>query len=554
MSPETVPLSQIFASLFAGLGLFFIGVKLIGSHLKQISGPRMRRLVEAAVRSRARSSLLGTLAGVMTQSSNAVTFILSSMISAGLLDVRRAMPVVVWSSVGTSALVLLATADIQLAVLYLLGLIGTAYFFDIDKSSRYRDVAGAALGAALLFLGLELIHQGARPAGELEGFRDYLQALSEFEVLLLLASAAVTVVLQSSSTVSVIAVTMASAGLLDPEQAFVVITGANAGSGLSVFLMSAGQQGSTRQLALVQVQAKLLSSLIGLLVLFAERELGVPGITAVGRGAGLGTPAQGAFYFLALQVTGAALATLFDTAFLTIAQRLAPEAIHETLARPRYISGQALEESSTAMELVELEQARLLGHVACYLSQAEPSGRLLAEEPAALRATPSELADADARVAAQVAAFMGELAGRYNDRQAAARLLRLQERLRGTQELGQTVRELDAWLLRIDGIDDANREHCVGLKSRITESCHFLLGVLHDAAFSRQEDDIAILDLLAYDRSEVMDALRKGWLQQASSTGQPMLEALFAATSLVERVAWIVRRLRQTLEAAPQNR
>jgi phosphate:Na+ symporter len=203
---------------------------------------------------------------------------------------------------------------------------------------------------------------------------------------------------------------------------------------------------------------------------------------------------------------------------------------------------------------VELELARLLGHIQRYLSQAEPSSLLLTEEPAACRATASELAEADARVAGQLDAFMAELAGRYHDPQATARFLRLQERLRATRELGQTVRELDGWLLRIDDIDDANREHCVGLKSRITESCHFLLGVLHDAAVSRDEQDIGLLELLAHDRSEVMDALRKGWLQQAASTGQPMLEALFAATSLVERFVWILGRLRQTLEAAPQNR
>ena len=115
MSPGSIDLSQILASLFAGLGMFFIGVKMIGTHLKQLAGPRMRRLVEASVRSRVRGSMLGTLAGVMTQSSNAVTFILASMISAGLLDVRRAVPVVVWSSVGTSSLVLVATVQISSA-------------------------------------------------------------------------------------------------------------------------------------------------------------------------------------------------------------------------------------------------------------------------------------------------------------------------------------------------------------------------------------------------------------------------------------------------------
>lgn len=547
MSQDAASLSEIAASLFAGLGLFFIGLKLIGAHLKQLSGPRMRKLVEAAVSSRLRSSALGTLAGVMTQSSNAVTFILASMISAGLLDVRRAMPVVAWSSVGTSALVLLATADIHLLVLYLLGLIGTAYFFDIDKSSRYRDAAGAVLGVALLFLGLELIQQGARPAGSMQVFRASLEALAQFEILLLFASMAATVVLQSSSTVSVIAVTMAGAGLLDPQQVLVVITGANAGSGFSLLLMSAGQSGSTRRLALAQVQAKLIASVLGFAALLTERYAGVPGILALAAHAGLATAAQGALYYVLLQVAGALFATLFDTAFLALATRLAPESTQESLARPRYVSAQALEESSTAIELIELEQARLLGRLERYLTQSEPSAGLLAQEPAACTASAAALAEADAGLIAELAAFMTALAERHQSTDIA-RLLRLQERLRGIEELGQTVRELDGWLLRIDGIPDANREQSLGLKSRITESCHFLLGVLHDAAVSRDEEDVRILATLAYDRSEVMDALRQGWLQQAASTGQPMLEALFAATSLVERFVWILRRLGQTLE------
>jgi phosphate:Na+ symporter len=452
--------------------------------------------------------------------------------------------------VGTSALVLLATVDIQIAVLYLLGVIGTAYFFDIESSPRYRDAAGAALGTGLLFLGLQLIHEGAQPAGELEGFRLYLEALSEFEMLLLLASVAVTIVLQSSSTVSVIAVTMAGAGLLDLQQALVVITGANTGSGLSVLLMSAGQAGSTRRLALVQVETKLVASLMGLLLLFAERYLGVPGVIALGHAAGLGTPAHGAAYFVALQLMGALLAMAFDRTFLALAGRFSPESHQETLARPRYISAQALEESTTALELLELEQTRLLGHVGCYLSATEPSARLLAEEPAASHAAAPELAEADALVGAQVAIFMGALADRYHDAHTGEQLLRLQERLRGIQELGAAVRELDTWLLRIDTNEDPNREHCLNIKVQVRESCHFLLEMLYDTTASRSDDDLGILDLLVHDRSDVMNGLRKGWLQQAATTGQPMLEALFAATSLFERTVWIVRRVRQTLRAA----
>ena len=96
------------------------------------------------------------------------------MITAGLVPVRGAMPVVIWANLGTSALVLMATVNIRLFVLGLLAVIGLGYFFNIDKSSRYRHLAAALLGVALLFLGLDLIKQGAAPLRELQAVHDLL--------------------------------------------------------------------------------------------------------------------------------------------------------------------------------------------------------------------------------------------------------------------------------------------------------------------------------------------------------------------------------------------
>ena len=80
---------EIFIDIFAGLGLFFVGVKLIGSNLKQLSGRWFRRLIGGATRNTLSAALLGVLSGALTQSSSAITFISISMVTAGLIEVER---------------------------------------------------------------------------------------------------------------------------------------------------------------------------------------------------------------------------------------------------------------------------------------------------------------------------------------------------------------------------------------------------------------------------------------------------------------------------------
>ena len=100
---------EMVAELFSGLGLFFIGIRGIGSHMKQMTGRRFRSWVARATGNAFASSVVGVIAGIVTQSSNAVTFIVVSLVTSGMVVMRRALPVLAWANVGTSLLVFLAT-------------------------------------------------------------------------------------------------------------------------------------------------------------------------------------------------------------------------------------------------------------------------------------------------------------------------------------------------------------------------------------------------------------------------------------------------------------
>jgi len=83
---------NILGDIFAGLGLFFIGIKLISANLKQMSGGAFRRLIAGATRYPLAAGGLGVLGGAITQSTNAMTFIVISMVTSGVAELRKALP------------------------------------------------------------------------------------------------------------------------------------------------------------------------------------------------------------------------------------------------------------------------------------------------------------------------------------------------------------------------------------------------------------------------------------------------------------------------------
>ena len=72
-SPWGLSVIVTIAPLLAGLGLFFSGVHLISANLTPLAGKRFRRLLTRATVYPSLGALTGILAGIVTQSTNAVT-------------------------------------------------------------------------------------------------------------------------------------------------------------------------------------------------------------------------------------------------------------------------------------------------------------------------------------------------------------------------------------------------------------------------------------------------------------------------------------------------
>lgn len=522
---------EIFLDIFAGLGLFFVGVKLIGANLKQLTGKWFRGLMSAATQSSLRSSLLGLLSGALTQSSNAITFISISMVTAGLVEVAGVVPMVIWANVGTSLLVLVAAVDTNLAVLFLLGVTGIAYYFDLDNKPHFRHGLGAVLGLSLLFMGLELIKQGSVPLRSVEGVADFLTFAASSYILAFLIGAILTMVAQSSATVTIIAVTMTNVGLLTLDQTISIVIGASLGSGLSIAVLTTNLKGIGRQIALMQIAVKVVGVVVFLPVFVLEVAVGLPGIKAL---VTVFTPhlaSQVALVYLFLQITSAVITMLLRKPVMAFIARHSPPTDEELLSQPHYLYDEALEDAPSALKLVEREQARAFGYLPSLLDGVRAD--------ATLSMSAQALHVAGQFLIEQCDTFLAEIVDQNEARDMLSEVFNLQKR---NEILSDLFTALADYVRTVSHIGSRSEDDkFVRLIFALGESLHAILDLGKDAFQMRDGDDLATLLDFTTDRSAQMDGIRRRVMSVGDiSSGDHGV--LYATTTLFERILWLTRR------------
>ncbi|QRG08565.1 Na/Pi cotransporter family protein [Xanthobacter dioxanivorans] len=523
----------VLAEILAGLGLLFVGLRIMATHLQQATGRKVRRLLRGATRSPLAGLACGTLAGLATQSSNAVAVVCGNLVRGGVFATRDAIPVVAGGNVGTAGLVFIAAIDFRLVVLYLVAAVGFTFHLRLDRRSAWREWMGVGLGLALALLGLDFIKHG--PADiDVEALAGTLSAgitpLLAFG-LGFLASA----VTQSSSTPTILVVALIQARLLGLHDAFFLVLGANLGSGFAVLISSSGLAGTGRQLCYVHVLVKVAGCL---LVGAAFAVLGAAGADpfALLAGAGGGTPtASVSVLFLLLQVAGALPVALLRGTAEAIAMRLSPPTVEDDAARPRFIDAQARQDPATALDLAERETLRLLHQLPLLLPDLDGA----------------EAGDAQVRlgtwrggasVALAVDHFLADLIAHGMPRESLRIALHHQSLLETVRTLQDTLHDFTEV---IEGFEDVPP-----LGFNLSEALRAIVLSLADAA-GAEAADLDIIITLAGDRSELLNRIRRQLAASALGSDVDTRQLLFA-TSLFERAVWLVRRIAVALRT-PDN-
>ena len=253
--PKEISIFLMFTSLFGGLGMFLYGMEMMSDGMKIAAGNKMRSVLEKLTSNRFLAVGVGAFVTMVIQSSSATTVMLVSFVNSGLLTFVQGLGVILGSNIGstiTAQIVAFKVTDYALALVAVGAL--TALF---SKKDSTKNIGFVILGFGLLFYGMKVMSDTMKPLRSNPTFNDILISL-ENPFMGILAGAAFTALIQSSSATTGIVITLASGGSITLEAGIPLILGANVGTCVTALLAGLNASREAKRVAIAHVTFNLL--------------------------------------------------------------------------------------------------------------------------------------------------------------------------------------------------------------------------------------------------------------------------------------------------------
>lgn len=351
-------------ALILGLGLFFLGLRLVGDNLKGLAGGSLKSGFAGTTHNPLLGSGLGLLAGALMQSATAVTFICVSMVSAGLLTMATAGHIIIWCNVGLTALAFVATLNIHPFVALVVG--GAGIVMGVIRNRSWQTAAGVFLGIGLILLGLQQMGEGAAPLKDEAWFRQGMDFAVSSPPMAFLAGILAAAILQSNTGATMMVITLAGAGALGFEDAALMIYGTNLGAIALRFFLSSAMQGDSLRLVRLEDLFCLWSGVL-MLALFYLESAGIPLVFALAHAITKNqSQALAVVFTLSNLIPALAMLPLLPK-WRRLIEHLWPGKPAATPGRPLFLTQQSLDQPRVALVLMRRELANLLSLLAATL-------------------------------------------------------------------------------------------------------------------------------------------------------------------------------------------
>lgn len=239
---------QWVTAVLSALLLFLYGLEHFSVELQRVGQDHLRRGLAGITAHRVGGFALGAVSTAIIQSSSAVTSLVVALVNSGTLTFAGSLAVLLGANVGTTA-----TAWLVSLKFTSLGPVFIAVGGVLTLLPWRIRVAGRAIFYfGFIFFALDLVGQTMRPLQDAPWLTDALQ-LAAAPWAGVLVGALATLVLQSSSVVTGLAIVLVQQGVLPPESAIAMVVGANAGSTATALIASLPMGAVARRTAWLNV-------------------------------------------------------------------------------------------------------------------------------------------------------------------------------------------------------------------------------------------------------------------------------------------------------------
>lgn len=512
-------MKEIIFSL-AGLGLFLSGLNLLSSSIKIFTGKGFHKLITSVTNSTVMKGAVGSLIGLITQSTNAGTFLIIGLVQANLIPLKTALILIAWIGVGTSFLVFVASIDIQFLGYILLSIVSIFYLFNLKNNENLFNVSPLIFAIGLIFLGLGIIKLGTNNMQSFFWINEFFVFASETIVISIILGLFFTLISQSASVITILVITLVSSQVIPMDSAIFMIIGSNIGSGLSLLLFHPHLEGQQKKIILFQLSTKILGSFFILVIILITPHIffdftlykNINFLTI-----------QLSLLYLYLQLTGALIATILNGKINALLNYLIPDQEIDLISKPKFIYQEILNDEGIAINLINQEQQRLLNFLPKYMDYVRHDNKsdlLLQERHKGYSLLYLAIKDFTDQVISN------------NSQKGMAELLILQSK-------NESIKSLMNSLKSFASIAKENNLKKSDLSISMAESLHMLLTLLSEC--EKSQDNIGILINLTAEQGSLMDEIRTKVSKSKGTSGHEQ-KALFLLTRLFERLVWQIRK------------
>jgi len=244
-------LTSIVIPVLSLVAVFLFGIEKFSRHIRKMADGRFKSALRKLTRNPLGGLALGAIFTALIQSSTATTVILAGLANAGIVSFQQSMGIILGANIGIA----LKVTNIA-PYFILLGFLIT--YFGRERKSWGKPI----FYFGLVFFSISLISLYIEPVRTNPEILNLFGKVSNLFIAILVGFLFTSIV-QSSSVTSGLVVVLAGSGLLDLNQAFGIILGANLGTTVTVILASLMLNFEAQRVAL----AHFLFNLLGILIL-----------------------------------------------------------------------------------------------------------------------------------------------------------------------------------------------------------------------------------------------------------------------------------------------
>ena len=275
-------------NLIGGLSLFLFGMTVMGQALERRAGSELRNLLSKITTNKYIGLLTGLVVTAVIQSSSATTVMVVGFVNSGLMTLRQAIHMIMGANIGTTVTAwVLSLAGISSSNFWIrllkpssftpvLALIGIVKYM-FCKDDRKKDTGLILLGFATLMYGMESMSAAVSGLRDVPGFQQMF-LMFQNPVVGVLAGAALTAIIQSSSASVGILQALAATGQVTYGAAVPIIMGQNIGTCITAILSSIGANKNAKRAALVHLSFNVIGTAVWLCVFCLVKALFAPAL------------------------------------------------------------------------------------------------------------------------------------------------------------------------------------------------------------------------------------------------------------------------------------